>query len=428
MNSLDMFLRIAYIMAVKKLSWWVIILLIFSCSVAQAEGGKTSSSFQFGERRTSDIIAESVDYYSFYRSTSHIDFAGGPDLDYYLKYDFYKKDYDATNNYDNESDTACFGIDYLLKNTPGDKIKLDLDFLQRLRRYKNASSNEYDQTRIGAKLRRKRDEYSIGARLGLNYFNFTDADKDETEISGKLKAGRFFFDKKLKLKGFAGLTRTERESKKDKFWLAEGLTADLRIDKPLLKLLRAKIEYREANTKDADFEDRDDDYDFEHLRWYIRTKHELNKRLSTSFKYEDKSRDYADYNFDYDIYKVSNSTKYIFSDTKTRSLYSNLETFHKEEEFTDNDSKSRIRNGFKLKGTYNQKKNFKLQGEFGATKDEYGASVSSNKTTYSYKLGLEKKLGEDLSFKLGWKYKLRDQKYTADIEYTSYKAGVTYTW
>jgi len=29
---------------------------------------------------------------------------------------------------------------------------------------------------------------------------------------------------------------------------------------------------------------------------------------------------------------------------------------------------------------------------------------------------------------LGWKYKLRDQKYTADIEYTSYKAGVTYTW
>ncbi len=406
----------------------VCLILSWLPTQVSAEDGKFSTSFQFGERRTSDVITESIDYYSFYKYYSRLDAKVDPTFGYYLKYEFYDKDFDGKTNLDNQANTMAAGIKYLLKNSPENKLKLRLDLLQRNRNYKNSTSSEYDQTKAKLSISQKKDTFGIGTSIGMNYFDYNHADKDQMDTSFKLKTNKHLLSEKLKLKGFFGFTNSERDSSKDRYQLSEGLGMDLKFKQPLFKLLAFQIEAREADTKDLELEDRDDAYIFDELRWKVKTKHKLTDSISSSFKYEKRKRDYLDYNLNYSKYKIENSTRFQPINTQYESFYYTLGLGYKQEEFPDSDSKSKVQNSMKLSCTYNRKKSFKLGAKLGMSTDEYGASVSSNRNTYTAGLGFEKKFNEDVALELGWKLKRRDYKYTSDVQYQSFKVGVTYDW
>jgi len=414
----------------KSILFLTSIYLLSTCLISQAsaEDSKFSTSLQSGERRTSDVITESIDYYSFYRYTSRLKAKSGPLTNYYLKYDLYQKDFDTQGSQDNRTDAFSAGMNHLLKNDPENKLKMGLDLLQRNKNYKNASASEYRQTKAKLNFRLKTGDFSPAATFGINYFDYSHADKNQLDIMTKVETNKYFLDRMLKLKGFFGLTNSERDDRDNRIQLSEGLRVDLRFRQPIFKLLRFQIENKESDTKDLESEDRDDAYIFDDLRWYVRTEHKLTGKISTSFKYENKRRDYLDYNLDYSKYKVENSTKFQPLNTKDESFYCTLKLGHKEEEFSLSDSKSKIQTSAKIKCTYNRKESFKLGGNFGVSTDEYGASVSSNRKTYRAGLGFEKKFGEDVSLDLGWKCNLRDYKYKGNEQYQSFKAGVTYSF
>jgi len=397
-----------------------IIISIFLLIVSNAQADELFTYFESGERSSTDIMEdrESSDDYA-YEKTGFKFKDSINDLDYEVTYQYYSKNYDNNDNLDNNWNKISLKFDYK-------DLTFKTSYKEKL--YHSNPAAEYDQTKFDIKYKFTGDIWKLAPSLGINNYNYLSAEyNDQLKFYSALEGYYKFLEEKLKLFGKTRLQEAKFEDKEDRYELITKAGVDYKFDYKYLSLGRFVIESGRDQTLEE--EDRDDTYNYDYFRWYLRSEHPINEKLKTALKYERKTRDYDDYSYAYNNYAITNSTTYTFFDNDQEKLTLRGELQHKESSFTLQHSKGYHKEKAGLKLTYQDKDSYKIIAKGGVSKYDYPGSVTSSKFSWRTNLRLEKKLAQEkIILGLEWDHKYDDKEDSADKKQDFGRIDCRFRW
>jgi len=313
---------------------FIIICSLFFAAAAFAAESSLENYFEFGRKGASGLVEEEdlTDEFDYFKY--NVKFAGDlkKNTDYYLKYQYYNKDYDTLENIDNIFNSAGFGINAPIYSRDDFLIKVGPDFECKDKIYQDAKDRDYEQIKFDFPITFKRaSDWRALATAGINSYHYPNTPKDQLKLNAKVEAEKRFFDEALGLAAFYKLQHIERQKIANRLERTFGGAFDVRMDSTLVKSFEAGFEEGMDNT--IVYEDREDSFDYKFLNWFLKTKHVLFDRLKASVKYTDLTRNYADSNHNYDGFTIENTWNFRAFEIKNSTLDLKCAYLHKQFRF-----------------------------------------------------------------------------------------------
>jgi len=178
------------------------------------------------------------------------------------------------------------------------------------------------------------------------------------------------------------------------------------------------------------YEEREDFYDFKYVNWYLKTTHSISDRVKTSVKYTDLTRNYADFNHNYDGFMLENDWNARIFETKDSKLDFKFNYRHKQFRYPY------VSNPFAFHNN-----NITPEMEFEKKDDwktflgseikfyDYPAKSTNDKIYYIAKVGIEKYLLEkSLVVGFDYKYTFKNYLHKLDVIEDIFRIHATYKW
>ncbi len=383
--------------------------------------GSVEPYFTTGEKSQTDGIEDrdlsgSFKYYK-YGMQAKTDYNIEKNLSLKAGFENYRKDFVGNTQSDIESTVYDLGAGFGISNDEEKSLHADVDFRLRTKRYDDAASLEYDQTKLDASLKYKvKDAYCITLSGGVNnyeYINKSDSDIFKTFL--KISPQGYLFDKRLELEGFYRIqwldSSGNNKDASENIWQG---SAAFNTDTPYLYKIKASLETGKENTQDT--EDREDSLRYKYTRWDIASYHKFADRLKTDFSYGQKRRNYITDNNDYENWYIKNKSNLKVFETQACDVNAVAEFEHKETDFNKINTKNYIKNEVLAGLSFLKRANWSFKPDFTYTIYDYGSSSTSTETDYRVRFAASKYINEDISLEGYYWYKWKDYKNKSDME------------
>jgi len=244
---------------------------------------------------------------------------------------------------------------------------------------------------------------------GMNSYHYPHAPKDQLKSNAKIDVAKKFLDERLEVSAYYRFQYVSRQKIADRFERICGVSSDMKLDLPVITGVEAGLEEGMNNT--IIYEEREDSYDYKYFEWFAKTRYRLLEKVKGVLKYTGLTRDYADFNHNYDGFAVENGVDArIFEINKTafdlRLIYlhkqyrypyvSNPFSFHNDAIYTD--------------AELAKKDDWKVNLGYDTRFYQYPARRTNDKIYYIVRLGLEKHLFKK-SLTAGFEYKYTFKNY-----------------
>ena len=398
---------------------------------AHATQNKISTSFEIGERSITDTIDDrdlsgNYDYYRYRLAYSH---TYPEDVDVDVGFETYKKDYVTSDASDNWYHAQRVGLTAPLgRATKPGRFRLALDGGYKDKEYGNSPALEYRRSFVSLELGGSSDElWAWHWKNGFINYAFEEIGSDQLKLHTKISGWRKFFDKRLKINPSYRFQHIEQDDEKERTETVGALAASYNLALPYFKDIGASYEKGRNDTKDSDYEDRDDDLRFRYAEWNIETGHPLTQRCVTGFTYGREYRDYVNSANDYRNYFIGNRLNVDLSSDEATKVDISLETQHKEAAFHAVGSLNYIKNLVKGELCWSVKDDWELRPGFKFTKYDYNDNPVRDERQYETKVEyLKKLLSKSLDLRIAFKYVWKDYARQPDVTLWSVRAGMDY--
>lgn len=392
-------------------------------------GLSLSGYFETGERSQAEDFEEEEDdrEYSYQKYHLKLEHKLSGRFNYRLGSFIYDKDYKSTDSLDNTSRIFKAGGSYYLFKQKQKSLKLDIELKYKEKRYEDSPSDEYDQVMLLPALSyNKKSSYSIKLSTGVNSYDYlSTGGNDQLRFFSKLGAKKYLLQKKLVIAAsykFDTATRKRADKRKNKNDFMLGFDYIFAI--PFIHKITARAGIGQRDTKDDD--ERDEDFDYRYVRFYIKTEHRLNPKIKSIYRYQYFKKDYLTADLDHSGFYISSKFRYKMLADETRELYFNFNTKHKEVDYDLKSGSDYDKETLEIKGTYRKKKDWKtsvsLQGSF---YDFKGSARDRNR--YYVRFYFNKLFpSKDIVLSLSSKYKYTDNREANDTEEKSLRLAFTY--
>lgn len=414
--------------ALKSL-YLIVILLICIPSFTFADDFRVGGFFDTGKRTQAEDYEEEDDDSEYTYRHYHFRFEHrlSARANYGVSSNYYDKDYSLSDSNDNISRILAVKGSYDIRKEKEEKLKLDIGFRHKEKRYSESPDSEYDQVILSPKFTYSvKDIYSVYVSTGINSYDYVNNNgKDEVKLYSKLGGKRNLFAKKLVLSSsfrYESSTRKreDRREHKNELMLGAYYIPDVSY---LYKItLRAKA--GQGDTKDDD--DRDDDFDYRFSRFFIKTEHRINPLLKAGLVYEYFRKDYLTADLDHRGFHIRNTWRQSIIADKDRVLYIIVAAAHKAVYYPIKPERDYRKGTLEVNGVILQRRDWKtslsLRGDFYDYSDSTG-----DKNRYYARLLLKRYFIEKrLDLSLNLKYKYTDNRHSNNTEEESGRLAFTY--
>jgi len=396
---------------------------------AFAAGEAVDTYYEFGRKGSSGLVEEEDLSDEFYYSKYNVKFSQKPSdtSSWYVKYQYYDKDFDTLENIDNKFNYAAFGLDAVLYSRDGFTAKTGPDFEFKEKFYRDSKNLDYDQYKLDLPITLKKEkDWRIGLTGGINYYNYTDAPKNQFKLNLKADVSKKFFDERLELSAFYKFQFVERQKLADRLERNFGAACELRLKNMFIERLEGGFEYTMDNT--IIYEEREDSYDYKSLNWYFKTRHVLFERLKATFKYINLSRNYADFNHDFGGFAFENGWSFMALDTADHDLDLKFDYKHKQFRYPYvSNPYSFHYNSMMPEVSFEKKDDWKAYLGGDIRFYDFPAKRTNDKIYYILKIGMEKPfLKKSLLLGFDYKYTFKNFLHKLDITEDVFRFWLTY--
>ncbi len=403
-------------------------LLPLFCSAADLT---LSGYVETGDRSQAEDLEEEESDREYRFQNYHVKFTHKPSgpLSYEVSSFIYDRDYRSQDSLDNISRIFKAGGSYYLKKLKNNSLKLSLKLKYKEKRYRDSPSKEYDQVMLVPKLTyTEKDSHAINLAAGVNNYDYTGTGtKDQLRFFSRLGAKKYLLKKKLLLASsykFEATTHRNAGRQKNKNDLMLGF--EYLFKNQLIHKIAVRAELGQRDTKDDDA--RDEDFDYKHRRFHLRTESRLTKKIQTGLKFQYFKKDYLTADLDHSGFYVLGRWKYIVISDADKTFYFNSYSERKDVHYSVKQAGDYIKHSLRIKATYNKKKNWKtsasLQGSFYDYEDK-----NRNRNRYYARYLFEKMLFKRvLRLTLNLKYKYTDNRQAADTEEQAARLAFKYSF
>lgn len=414
---------------VIKLLFFLTVCILLLPSLSLASDFTLSGYLEAGERSQSEDFEEEDEdrAYTYQNYQLRLKQRVSDRFNYTISSLIYDKDYRSIDSLDNVSKIFDLKGSYYLNKQKQESLKLDIRLKYREKRYRDTPSSEYDQIMFSPRLTyNKKDSYRIDLSAGVNNYDYISiGGNDQLKFFSKLGAKGYLLDKKLMLTSSYRLEttvqkRADKRKDKDEFMFGFDYISDI----PFIYKITARAKLGQRDTKGDD--ERDDDFDYEYMQFYVKTTHRINPEIKTDLKYQYFEKDYLTADLDHSGFYVRNSWRWKMLSDETEELYFNFTAKHKDVDYALKSDSDYKKETLGIKGTYRRKKNWKTSASLEGNFYDYRDSTK-DKSRYYTKLSFEKLFPEhNLRLSLDFKYKYTDNKQAGDIQEESVRLAFRY--
>ena len=406
----------------------IILVFILSASSALAAESAINGLYEFGRKGSSGLVEEEDLSDEFYYSKYGVKF--GQELSrsssYYVKYQYYNKIFDTLTNLKNSFYISGFGIDTDLYSKDDLSIKIGPDFEIKEKDYPNTESASYDQIRCGLPLTfKKKDDWVVKIFGGINSYHYPHARTDQLKLNTRIEVTKKLFDEKLDISAFYKYQWVDREKLADRRERTYGTSALLKLGRPLIKNIEMGLEQGMDNT--IIYEEREDSYDYKYLNWYIKTSHDFLDIFKYNIKYTDMTRNYADFNHNYDGFMTEFMWNGRIFETKGVKLDLRLTYMHKQFRYPYVSSPFAFHNDNMFSEAELAKKDdWKVTMGSDVKFYNYPAKRTNDKIYYIENVEIDKILAKDLVFGFDYRYTFKNFLHKLDIIEDVFRFRINY--
>jgi hypothetical protein len=410
---------------------FVVIVWLISITPALALSNKVSTTFETGERSSTDTIDDRdlSGNLDFYRYHLRLDHEVSKSTKYNFSYEHYIKDYETVDNFDSTSDQWNFGLEHTFENFKLSPLKVSLDAGFKNKDYKNSPSSDYERSNATIGLGYKNEDlWALSWENGFINYDYVKSGEDQLKLFTQLSGWVKFINGRLKINPSYKFQNVDKEhGGNDRSENTVKLASSYKVALPYFSSLAGTYTIGKNDTKDSEDEDRDDDVSFKYAKWHVNTAHPLLDNIDTNFKYGRTQRAYYDSNNNYKNWFIENKTDIKLHDDKSKKINLSINSEHKEGDYDVVDTLRYTKNAAGAKLSYAVKNNWELSPSFTFKKYDYPASPAKNENQYVAKLEFEKKLlDQNLELKLTYSHSWKDYRYKSNITLWVLKAGVAY--
>ena len=399
--------------AIKSLYLFVI-LLIFIPSFPFAADFSVGGFFDTGKRTQAEDYEEEDDdsEYTYRHYYFSVEDRLSARANYKFGSNYYDKDYSLSDSNDNISRISTVNGSYVIRKEKEEKLKLDIGFRHKEKRYSELPDSEYDQVVLSPKFTYSvKDIYSVYLSTGINSYDYiNNKGEDEVKLFSKLGGKRYLLAKRLVLSSsfrFESSNRKKEDRREHRNELMLGVYYI--FDFPYLYKITLRAKAGQGDTKDDD--DRDDDLDYRFSRFFIKTEHRINPLIKAGLVYEYFRKDYLTSDLDHKGFYIKNTWRQSIIADKDRDLYIIAAAAHKAVYYPIKPQRDYRKETLEVKGVIMKRRDWKtslsLRGDFYDYSDSTG-----DKNRYYARLLLKRYFFEkrlDLSLNLKYKYTDRQQ-------------------
>ena len=375
--------------------------------------------YEFGRRSSQSLVEEEDLSDEFDYSKYNVKFS--QDLEkrtsYYVKYQYYNKRFDSLENLSNNYSAAGLGLDTVLYSKEDIRIKTgpDLEFKEKF--YNNSPRSNYDQIRFDIPLIFKKEgDWAVKVGGGMNSYHYPNAPKDQLKSNARIDVAKKFFGEKLEVSAYYRFQYVSRQKIADRSERICGVSSDIGLDWPVIKGLEAGLEEGMNNT--IVYEEREDSYDYKYFDWFAKTKYSLLEKVKGVLKYSGSTRDYADFNHNYDGFAVENGLDARIFKIKDTAFDLKLTYLHKQFRYPYVSSPySFHNNAIYTDAELAKKDDWKALLGYDTRFYNYPADNTRDKIYYVVRLGIEKHLFKK-SLAAGFEYKYTFKNYLHKYDIT----------
>ena len=385
--------------------------------------------YEFGRKSSSGLVDEEDLTDEFYYSKYNIKFSQkiSKPFSYYVKYQYYNKDFDTLENLDNNFHSSGIGIDATIYKKDGFSIKIGPDFEFKEKIYNDSPDLNYDQIKIDLPfIFKKEGDWTIKLIGGMNSYHYPDAPKDQLKFNSRIDVTKKFFDEKLEIYSFYKFQYIDREKIADRLERTYGASFDIKVNSQSVKSIGAGIEQGMDNT--IIYEEREDSFDFKYFNWYLNIKYELFEKMKGAVKYTDLTRVYADLNHNFDGFMIENNWDTRAYETKDSTFDIKLGYLHKQFRYPYVSSPFAFHNNaISAEGEFTKKNDWRATIDSEVRFWDYPAKRMNDKIYYIEKIGIEKYfLKKDLTLGFDYRYTFKNFLHKLDITEYVFRFHVNY--
>lgn len=378
------------------------LLLLLLPVYALAEDLTFSGYAETGARATdeSEYELELNDNYVYHNYHAKVAQSFNKKFGYDIGTFLYQKNYEELNYLNNESRIYNAGIFYWL----GPQVKLDLDTKYRTKRYESSPDREYNQLLVKSGITWKmEDTSSVGLTLGINrYFYLTKDDEHRRFYS--FRGTKVLNDSRLAVSG--GFKQELIQEAKENL-LSTNTKKILNMGvkyKTLLswiETISARGEWGRANTKD---DDEDVEKDYKYWRWNAGTSHKISEDIDTDIKLEYVSKNYYGGNYDFTVLSVVNTWNISWL---------RIDLGNKEVNYRARELNNYFRKTLGLSARYTNRMDWNGRAGIEGNFYQYENKIA-DKRRYYLTAGAEKILAEQMRLGVELKWRITDNRHSAD--------------
>jgi len=414
--------------AIKSLYLFVILLIIIP-SFSFAADFRVGGFFDTGKRTQAEDYEEEDDdsEYTYRKYNLSFEHRLSARVNYKVASNYYDKDYIQSDSNDNLSRISTVNGSYYIRKENEEKLKLDIGFRHKEKRYNESSDSEYDQNVLTPKVTYSvKDIYSVYLSTGINSYDYvSNKGKDEIKIFSKLGGKRYLLAKRLVLSSsfrFESSNRKKEDRREHKNVLMLG--AYYIPDVSYIYKITLRVKAGQGDTKDDD--DRDDDLDYRFGRFFIKTEHKVNPLLKAGLVYEFFRKDYLTSDLDHRGFYIKNTWRQSIIADKDRELYIIAAAVHKDVNYPIKPQRDYRKDTLEVKGVIMKRRDWKtslsLRGDFYDYSDSTG-----DKNRYYARLLLKRYFFDKrLDLSLNLKYKYTDNRHSNNTEEESGRLAFAY--
>lgn len=399
-----------------------LLLAAFRAVAAPAEAARRQFNgfFEAGSRDTSELFEESDLDYSYNKFYLRWDDRIAPEISWAATYQTVGKNYDQQKTLDNYY-RRWQTFWELLKEFQDAYFKIDLDgeFKEQIFS-QSAGDNQRTKLELGLAYNKEQDYFGRWRIGAVSYKYPENPDKSESGIRQKIEAGKYFFEGKLRLEAAYQKEDLDRTTASDRSQSVKKLGLIYRSKTDWLDTFRLAFSQGQRNTR----EDEDDDFliDYNFAEWAISSKHEILPKITTTFKYENETRDYLiETRYNNYGYTAEVNFKYepIF-----QKLYYNFDFGWRARNYPVDLSSTNTKRFVVLKGVWCFEPSFRAALEAELDFYRYRENGNSNRNVWNIKPSVEKEISPGLKMTLDYKWCFKDYSARDDTALQSVRAGV----
>jgi hypothetical protein len=276
-------------------------------SAAAAFDSDLGTYFEFGRRGSSGLVDEEdlTDEFNYSRYNAKFSHKMRDDASYYVKYQYYQKNFDTLQNLNNNFQRAGLGFDTPLYANGDLSFRMGPDFEFKAKSYKNSTDLDYNQFKGDLPLTLKKEkDWTVKLTGGINAYQYPNAVTDQFKLNSKVEFSKKLFHEALEISAFYKFQHIVREKLPNRSENTVGASADLETGADPLKNIEAGFEHGMDNT--IIYEEREDSYDFKYDKWYLKTSHVVSDRVKSEVKYTGLARNYSGFSHDYGGFMLAN--------------------------------------------------------------------------------------------------------------------------